>query len=126
MECARVQKKTNLSFQYTIEREDQVIIYTMNGKITSELDYEEIEKTVFENIGKNYFRILFNLENLTHINSSGIGFFMRTLTKARIMGGELVLTNITGNVEKIFQISKLDEIYTICENQMEGINHFKK
>jgi anti-sigma B factor antagonist len=114
-----------LNLQYTIEIEDPVIIYHLSGKITSEIDYEEIEKEVFENLNKNYFRIVFDLANLTHTNSSGISFFMRTLTKARIMGGELILTNVTGNVEKIFQISKLDEIYTICENHLEGINHFK-
>ena len=42
------------------------------------------------------------------------------------MGGELVIIGINGNVEKIFSISKLDEIYIICENQMEANNYFKK
>ena len=81
---------------------------------------------VFENLNKNYYRIVFDLTKLTHTNSSGIGFFMRTLTKSRIMGGELILVGINGNVDKIFSISKLDEIYTICENQVEAINYFKK
>jgi len=112
--------------QYDIEFDDPIIVYTLKGSIITELDYESIEREVFENLNKNYYRIVFNLENLTHTNSSGIAFFMRTLTKSRIMGGELVLSNVSGNVAKIFEISKLDEIYTICDNQTEGINHFKK
>ncbi|MDB4090885.1 STAS domain-containing protein [Crocinitomicaceae bacterium] len=98
----------------------------MKGKITTDDDYLEIEKEVFNYLNQNYYRIVFDLSELTHTNSSGIGFFMRTLTKSRIMGGELVIIGINGNVEKIFSISKLDEIYIICENQMEANNYFKK
>lgn len=115
-----------MNLSYTINIEDPIAIYHLGGKMTTDDDYLELEKVVFDNLNKNYYRIVFDLTKLTHTNSSGIGFFMRTLTKARIMGGELILIGITGNVEKIFSISKLDEIYTICENQMEAINYFKK
>jgi anti-anti-sigma factor len=98
----------------------------LKGKITTDDDYLEIEKEVFNYLNQNYYRIVFDLSELTHTNSSGIGFFMRTLTKSRIMGGELVIIGINGNVEKIFSISKLNEIYIICENQMEANNYFKK
>ena len=114
-----------MNLEFDIDIQDPVIVYTLRGKITSELDYETLEKEVFNHLNQNYFRVVFNLEELTHINSMGIGFFMRTLTKTRIMGGELVLSNVTGNVEKIFNISKLDEIYTIYTDQTEAINHFK-
>lgn len=115
-----------MNLNYNIEIEDPVAIYKLDGKIITDEDYIGLEKEVFENLNKNYYRIVFDLTKLTHTNSSGIGFFMRTLTKSRIMGGELILVGINGNVEKIFSISKLDEIYTICENQVEAINYFKK
>ena len=115
-----------MNLNYNIEIEDPIAIYQLDGKITTDDDYLDLEKAVFDNLNKNYYRIIFDLTKLTHTNSSGIGFFMRSLTKARIMGGELILIGITGNVEKIFSISKLDEIYTICENQVEAINYFKK
>ncbi len=104
---------------------DNLVVYTLNGKITTENDFQDLEKAVFENISKNHVKVVFDLENLTHTNSSGISLFMKTLTKTRIMNGDLVLMNINGNVKKVFIISKLDEIYTICENQMEAINYFK-
>ena len=125
MVSKETKKKTDLNLQFEIDIQDPVIIYSLKGRITSEIDYETLEREVFNHLNQNYFRVVFDLEELTHTNSMGIGFFMRTLTKSRIMGGELVLCNIQGNVEKIFNISKLDEIYTICENQTEAINHFK-
>lgn len=113
-----------MSLDYDLEIHDPVIVYSLMGKITSDNDYLDFEKEVFNYLNQNYYRIVFNLQDLTHTNSSGIGFFMRTLTKSRIMGGDLVLTNISGNVEKIFEIAKLNEVYTICETEAEGIQFF--
>lgn len=113
-----------MSLAHNISIQDPVIIYRLVGKITSEEDYQELEQVVFDHLNQNYYRIIFDLQELTHTNSSGIGFFMRTLTKSRIMGGELVLININGNVEKVFDIAKLNQVYTICENETAGINYF--
>lgn len=113
-----------MSLSYNIDIHDPVIVYALSGKITSDHDFAELEREVFDYLNQNYYRIVFNLHDLTHTNSSGIGFFMRTLTKSRILGGDLVLTNISGNVEKIFEIAKLNEVYTICDNEADGIEFF--
>ncbi|MCH2224100.1 MAG: STAS domain-containing protein [Crocinitomicaceae bacterium] len=114
-----------MNLGYNISIDDPVIVYSLEGKITNDMDFEELEKEVFDHLSQNYYRIVFDLEKLTHTNSSGISFFMRTLTKSRIMSGDLVLVNLTGNVKKIFEIAKLDEVYTICKDQLAGINYFK-
>ena len=115
-----------MNLKYDIQTDGNIVIFSLFGKITTDLDYENLEKDVFEKLNKNYSRVVFNVESLTHTNSSGISLFMRTMTKARIMGGELVLANINGNVEKIFKLSKLDEIYTIFPSTADATNHFKK
>lgn len=119
-------KRNNLSLQYDINIEDPVVTYSLAGKITSDTDFEELEALVFDKLNKNYKYIIFDLAELTHTNSSGIGFFMRTLTKSRILGGDLILINIEGNVKKIFHIAKLDEVYTVYTNKQEALNHFKQ
>ena len=40
------------------------------------------------------------------------------------MNGDLVLANIGGNVEKVFEIAKLNEVYTIRPSVQEGIQFF--
>lgn len=125
MVCEKI-KTTDLDLTYSIEINDPVIIYSFKGKIITETDYEALEQEVFTKLNQNYYRIVFDLFDLTHTNSSGISFFMRTLTKSRIMGGELVLAGISGNVEKIFQIAKLNEVYTMYDSTEEAINHFKQ
>lgn len=115
-----------MNLSYEIEIDDPVIIFSLTGKITTDLDFEDLETDVFNHLNQNYYRVIFNIEKLTHTNSSGIGFIMRTLTKTRIMGGELILVGINGNVKKIFEIAKLDEIYTLYDSKEEALNHFKE
>ena len=114
-----------MNLSYDIKLEKPVVIFNLKGKITSELDYEELEKEVFSNLNQNNHYVIFDLGELTHTNSSGIAFFMKTLTKCRILGGDLILINVTGNVKKVFEIAKLNEVYTIFENEEDAINHFK-
>lgn len=114
-----------MNLQYEVHIKDPVIVYALKGKITTEEDYGDLEKEVFKNLNQNYYRIVFDLSELTHTNSSGIGFFMRTLTKTRIMNGDLFLAAIEGNVKKIFEIAKLNEVYTIHPTVEQAINHFK-
>jgi anti-anti-sigma factor len=114
-----------VNLQFNVHIDDPVIVYTLDGKITTDDDFETLQAKVFNNLNQNYYRIVFDLSKLTHTNSMGIGFFMRTLTKARIMNGELVLAGIDGNVKKIFEIAKLDEVYTIYPTPELAIKHFK-
>lgn len=114
-----------MNLQFDVNIDDPVIVYALDGKITTDEDFSELEAEVFQNLNQNYYRIVFDLANLTHTNSMGIGFFMRTLTKARIMNGELVLAAIDGNVKKIFDIAKLNEVYTIYPTTELAIKHFK-
>lgn len=113
-----------MNLSYDISIQDPVVVYALNGKITTDPHYQGLEQEVFRMLNQNYYRVVFDLAGLTHINSSGIAFFMRTLTKSRIMNGDLVLANVTGNVEKVFHIAKLNEIYTIYPSVEEAVAHF--
>lgn len=113
-----------MNLRYNISIQDPVVVISFHGKMISDPDYQTLEQEVFQLLNKNYYRLVFDLNELTHTNSSGIAFFMRTLTKSRIMNGDLILANVKGNVEKIFQIAKLNEIYTIYPSSEEAVAHF--
>ena len=65
-----------MNLQFDVHIDDPVIIYSLNGKITTEDDFAALEAEVFQNLSKNYYRIIFDLASLTHTNSVGIGFFI--------------------------------------------------
>ncbi len=114
-----------MEFSYEINHYPESSIVSLKGKITTDIDIEIISIEVSKLIENNKYRLIFNTENLNYINSSGINFFMRTLTKTRIHNGDLIFYGVVGNVDNLFKIAKINKIYTIYSSQEEALNHFK-
>ena len=112
-----------MSIQFSISQHNKVSVVTMEGRILSELDLDSIKQTL-ENPSVHNF--VFDLSNLTHTNSSGIAFIIRIMTRARINGGDVVLANPNPGIQKLIDISKLYEVFSIYPTQVEAINHFNK
>lgn len=110
-----------MAFEFNFVEHSSVRIISFKGSLLTEADLEKLNELINDN--KNQF--IFDLSELNHVNSSGIGFFIKTLTRSRIAGGELLITGLNGNVLKLFNISKIDRLFTIVPTVEEGINFFK-
>lgn len=114
-----------MNLKFTVDSNTPgVNIYSLAGKVLSDLDLvqltEQFERS--ENITCN---TIFNVNELEHINSTGINFFIRTLTKLRVNDRELVLCEVAGNVKRLFEVSKLDTIFSVFDTTEDALNFFK-
>jgi anti-sigma B factor antagonist len=110
----------NLKIKNEMHQDVQAISFS--GKILSEADLEILEGIELAPSSK----VVFDLSELTHINSSGINFIVKNLTRCRINNGELILCGLKGNVLKIFELSKVNSLFTIYNTIEESINYFTK
>jgi anti-sigma B factor antagonist len=115
-----------MSFTFEIKEQNDVSIISLSGKILSDENILDAIQKINKHIEDKNSKLIFNCGKLLHINSTGINFFMKTLTKTRIHNGDLILCVVTGNIESLFKITKLNEIYTIYNSKEEAVNHFKK
>lgn len=115
-----------MSFTFEIKEQNDVSIISIAGKILSDENILDAIQKINKHIEVKNSKLIFNCSKLLHINSTGINFFMKTLTKSRIHNGDLILCGIAGNIESLFKITKLNEIYTIYNSEEEAVNHFKK
>ena len=99
------------------------IVISLEGRILSDLDLESMKEKL-ELVNSSQF--VFDLSELTNTNSSGIAFMIRTMTKARINGGDVVLSNPNPGIQKLIDISKLYEVFSIYGTTEEAVNHFNK
>jgi anti-anti-sigma factor len=115
-----------MSLSHEIEPVNQVLIFHLSGKIISEFETTELEKDFGRLLNQNLNQVIIDVEKLTHINSTGISMLIKMITKTRILGGDMVITGLSGNVAKIFDIAKLDEVFTLYDKQEEALIHFNK
>lgn len=114
-----------MSFSFDINHYPESSIVSLNGKIMTNVDLEGLSDEIIKLIDSKQHQLIFNLEELVYVNSSGINFFMRVLTRTRVKNGDLIFYGVKGNVEDLFKIAKINKIYTIYGSQEEALNHFK-
>ncbi len=114
-----------MSFTFEIKDYPNCYVVSLRGKIITDSDIDALLLSVDEIINNSNSKLVFNLFELTHINSSGINLFMKILTKTRINNGDLIFYGVIGNVGNLFKIAKLNGIYTIFDSLEEAVNHFK-
>ena len=114
-----------MSFSFEIKNFSNCTVISLRGKIITDNDIDDLLISANESIINSNSKLIFNLFELNHINSSGINLFMKILTKTRINNGDLIFCGVNGNVGNLFKIAKLNGIYTIFDSLEEALNHFK-
>ncbi|MGV3630964.1 MAG: STAS domain-containing protein [Bacteroidota bacterium] len=110
-----------MSLSIKVEHQSSSVIFSFSGKINTQDETVEVLHTLDEELAKQQKAFLYDVSKLEYITSSGLNFFIRSLTRIRNVGGNIILCGVQGNVEKLLKISKLNEIFTICPTVQEGL-----
>ncbi|MDA9207035.1 MAG: STAS domain-containing protein [Crocinitomicaceae bacterium] len=97
-------------------------IFQLQGKILSEED-AEILKDATSNLV--LYNVIFDLEALTHINSTGIAVFVKTMTKCRIENGDLLFCAPNQLISTLFKITKMNDVFSMYDSLESATNYFK-
>ncbi len=91
-----------------------VAILDLAGRLdlSSASDLKDASKTY---IGKPNCKLIFNMEKVDFINSSGLGALVSILKDVRTSKGKMKLTNLAPYVKEIFDITQLSNIFDICQ-----------
>jgi anti-sigma B factor antagonist len=91
-----------------------VTVLQMKGSIHSGPDCRRVEQETETLIGSKETFVIFDLSDVTHIDSAAIGSIVRCFSRLKNSGGYLRLAGCTGMIEssiKLTQLHKVLEIY---------------
>src|SRR5215469_14518784 len=107
----------SLGLKLQLEQKPDETIVHCNGKITaenSEVFKKEIRNLIPESRGQTVtitYRIVLDLSNVTHVDSTGLGALLGAWTTAKKKGCEVEIANLNPRVEKLVEITKLDTVF---------------
>ncbi len=110
-----------MNFNICMERKKNILIVRLEGELdhhTSEIVREKIDKELDEGLVNN---LLFNLEKLTFMDSSGLGVLLGRYKKIRLVDGKLSICCVIPNVYKIFELSGVFKILSVYDSENEAI-----
>jgi anti-sigma B factor antagonist len=114
-----------MSMKVATRQVDGITILDLSGRITLGEGSVTLRDTVHDVLAKGSKKILLNLENISYIDSSGIGELVSGFTSVKNAGGELKLLNLTKKVHDLLQITKLYTVFDIWDNEASAISAFK-
>ena len=67
-----------------------------------------------------------DLENITRIDSGGLGTLVALYTSARKMGGDIKLANLGNHVKEVLQITRLVTVFEIFGSTVGAVASFNR
>ena len=87
-------------------------LITLSGKLLLGSDCAQLEALVPELIATGHKNLIFDLEGVTHIDSTGIGRFIDAYSKVSKIGGKMRLAAASGAVRDSFHVTRLDTVFS--------------
>jgi anti-sigma B factor antagonist len=86
-------------------------------------DCRKLEEEIDQLIRQNEKCVIFDLSDVTYLDSSGIGSIVKCLSRLKKSGGGLRLAGVKGMVEGVLKLTRVNtviEIFTTASEASEG------
>lgn len=112
---------------YKIKKLKNKIAYIhLEGRLIAEFQTVSITDELDALLEENYRNLIFDLSGLEYMSSSGLGFFLKWLTKMRKHDGEVVLCSLNNMLKSLLVTTKLVSFFAICENKDDALVYLEK
>jgi len=109
------------------ERESgAVTVLDLSGKITLGEDGNLLKDKLQSLLHQNKKNILFNLAQVSYVDSAGLGAIVSAYTTVTREGGTLKLANVTKKLQDLLSITKLLTVFETFESEDEAVRSYKK
>lgn len=106
-----------MSFSFNISPKSDFILLKLQGELLDAYTANEMLEKVDELLDeeKQTKKIIIDLHGLNFINSTGLGVLIKILTKARNVGGEVIITRVEKRVKDLLVITKLNSVFKVVD-----------
>ena len=113
-----------MSLQISIRESDGVTIVDLKGKATIGVNNDLLNSELRKLVAKGMRNLLLNLEELTQVDSSGIGTIAGTFVSVSRQGGTLKLLRPRGRVRVALEAMKWSDYISTFEDEAQALASF--
>ena len=110
--------------EYRFETVGDVLKISLDGRLVATCA-EEFKDMVFEQLRECKF-VLFDLNRMAHIDSSGLGALVSILQRASANGGTVKLAGLQSRPRIVFDITKVYRVFEIFDTVEAGLLSFRR
>jgi anti-sigma B factor antagonist len=113
-----------VSINLTTRQVDDVSVVDVAGKITLGEGASALRDLLHALVAEGHKKILLNLQNVTYIDSAGVGELVSGYTSLTNQGGTLKLLGLTSRIKDLLQITKLYTVFDVHETETHAVRSF--
>lgn len=103
-----------------IEDRNDVRVVNLSGSLDISLQ-ASLKQDLLDKFPRTKPRIIFDLKDVSFIDSACLGVLVALTRQAREQNGEVAFIHLTDEVQAIIQITRLDKILHIFENEEKAM-----
>ena len=113
--------------EFEIREINDVVVYDIKWefKIITEMS-STLHKHVKSQLESGKRNFLFNLKDVTYLESLGLGELVANLISISNLGGELKIINLAPRIRSIFEITGLIKVFEILDSEETAIKNFSE
>lgn len=101
-----------------------VTVLDLSGKMSPEEGSNFLKERIARLVQEGRKKLVLNLEDVSHINSGGLGELARTYATVRRAGGDLKLLNPTERIRNLLALTKLRSVFEAFDTEAAAIQSF--
>lgn len=104
---------------------DGITILDMSGKLVLDDGDSVFRDRVTDLLARGQKQILVNMQDVTYIDSAGVGALVGKMLSVRRAGGDLKLLHLTPRSNRVMTITKLLTVFEAFDDEAEAVRSFK-
>ena len=104
-----------------VRNNGDITIIDMSGNIKSPTDLDNFSQAINSEIEQKKKKILLNFQEVSFINSSGLGRLILAAKKIAEIEGTLQVTNLSDDLEELFTFTRLKDKIAVYKDEAEAL-----
>ena len=115
-----------MALKITNREVDGVSVLALEGRIVLGEESNALREGVKSLLAKNKKQIVLNMDNVTYIDSAGLGTLVAAHHSARSQDASLRLCNLGSKFQEVLQVTKLLTVFDVYDSEAAAVQSFKK
>ena len=115
-----------MALKITNRETDGVAVLALDGRIVLGEETNKLRESVKNLISQGKKNVVIDMQNVTMIDSSGLGALVAAYSSAKSAGASVRLCNLGAHFNQLLQITRLLTVFEVCKTEQDAVRSFEK
>ena len=115
-----------MALKITTREVDGVTVAALDGRIVLGEESNALREKIKTLVAEGKKKVVLNMDNITFIDSAGLGTLVASHHSAKAQGAGLKLCHLGTKFQEVLQITKLMTIFDVYNTEAEAVASFSK